>query len=242
MFFFDLYHQQQKHRENLGPNLVEPDLWPEDWKTVFIKTYERFACQKLPPAAEIKTTLLNTISSRHSHRQLSNILSASELSTLLTYSIGERKEALDKSEGTKRVYPSAGGRYPLEFYILLLEPVGEFDVGLYHYDVVASGLRCLLRRLPAGLEKILTIDNTLYGATCLVFCTAVFSRTSMKYGERGYRFALLEAGATLQNFSLVATALNVGSVALGGVYDDVVEKLLEVDGSDESLIYTIAFG
>ena len=52
-------------------------------------------------------------------------------------------------------------------------------------------------------------------ATCAVLFTSVFDRVVQKYQERGYRFALIEAGCMSHNITLAATALEVGSVHMG---------------------------
>ncbi|HEX7582631.1 MAG TPA: nitroreductase family protein, partial [Gaiellaceae bacterium] len=79
-------------------------------------------------------------------------------------------------------------------------------------------------------------------ATAVVFVTSVFWRTRFKYGLRGYRFALLEAGHVVQNVLLAAAALRVAALPLGGFYDARAEKLLGVDGVDESVVYAVVLG
>jgi SagB-type dehydrogenase family enzyme len=71
---------------------------------------------------------------------------------------------------------------------------------------------------------------------------AVFGRTRFKYGLRGYRFALLEAGHVAQNVVLTATALGLAAVPLGGFYDRPTDEFLGLDGVNESTLYTIALG
>ena len=46
------------------------------------------------------------------------------------------------------------------------------------------------------------------------------NRLTAKYGERGGRFALLEAGAVMQQLSLTATDLGLAGVVVGGLLDD----------------------
>ncbi len=75
-----------------------------------------------------------------------------------------------------------------------------------------------------------------------VAVTAVFWRSRFKYGQRGYRFALLEAGHAVQNLLLVATGLGLTALPLGGYYDGAVDHLLGVDGVDESTVYLVAIG
>jgi SagB-type dehydrogenase family enzyme len=59
---------------------------------------------------------------------------------------------------------------------------------------------------------------------------------------RGYRFALLEAGHVGQNILLVATALGLGAVPLGGYYDRLTDHFLGLDSVNESTLYTFAVG
>ncbi len=53
--------------------------------------------------------------------------------------------------------------------------------------------------------------GVLDGAAALLVVSAVFWRSRFKYGLRGYRFALLEAGHAVQNAVLAATAPRFGS-------------------------------
>lgn len=63
-----------------------------------------------------------------------------------------------------------------------------------------------------------------------------------KYKERGYRFVLLDAGHIGQNLYLMATALDLSVVSIGGFFDDDVNDLLRLDGVNESALYVIAVG
>jgi SagB-type dehydrogenase family enzyme len=70
----------------------------------------------------------------------------------------------------------------------------------------------------------------------------VFWRSRFKYGLRGYRFVLLEAGHAAQNALLAAAALALAAVPLGGFYDRRVDELIEADGVDESALYLVCVG
>jgi SagB-type dehydrogenase family enzyme len=82
------------------------------------------------------------------------------------------------------------------------------------------------------------------GSSCaaLVLVAAIFGRTRFKYGLRGYRFALLEAGHVAQNVLLAATALGLAAVPLGAFYDRRTDTFLALDGVNESTLYAIAVG
>ena len=70
----------------------------------------------------------------------------------------------------------------------------------------------------------------------------MFWRTRFKYGQRGYRFALLEAGHLVQNVLLAATALDIAAVPVGGFYDRRLADVLMVDGINEAPLYVVPLG
>jgi SagB-type dehydrogenase family enzyme len=72
--------------------------------------------------------------------------------------------------------------------------------------------------------------------------TDVFWRNQNKYGERGYRYILLEAGHIGQNIYLVSEALGLKCCALGGTRDENLEELVDIDGVTESVVYALAVG
>ncbi|MCM2676620.1 nitroreductase family protein [Alkalicoccobacillus plakortidis] len=51
-----------------------------------------------------------------------------------------------------------------------------------------------------------------------------FDEVNQHYGERGYRFSLLEAGHIMQNMNLVASSLNLGIAPIGGFIDDAANE------------------
>jgi SagB-type dehydrogenase family enzyme len=75
-----------------------------------------------------------------------------------------------------------------------------------------------------------------------LFLTAVFERTMSRYGPRGYRYVLLEAGHVAQNLCLVATELELGTLCLGGFRDAAINELLGLDPRGEGAVYAVAIG
>ena len=142
----------------------------------------------------------------------------------------------------RRSVPSGGALYPLEIYPVVVQ-VGGLEQGVFHFDPP----RHLLELVRAGevaseLEATCPLPGLLAGAAAVVFVTAVFWRSRFKYGLRGYRFALLEAGHVAQNVLLTASELGVAALPLGGFYDARAEALLGVDGVDESVVYAVVLG
>jgi SagB-type dehydrogenase family enzyme len=191
------------------------------------------------PAVSLEQAVL----SRRSGREFGDgSLSLTELSTILHAAYGVTREAPDGTEQTFRTVPSGGALYPLEIYCAVSR-VGDFVPGLYHYDP----LRRVLEQ-----QRLLHSMNDLVRAstypdlvdTCAVtfVLTAMFWRTRFKYGLRGYRFALLEAGHVVQNLVLICAALGLAAVPLGGFYDRLVDEFLAVDGVNESALYCVCVG
>lgn len=140
-----------------------------------------------------------------------------------------------------RTYPSGGGLYPLEIYPVLQRVEGIPD-GIYHYDPFAHELEELRTGNFHGEFAAMTFgQNMLAAANVILFITAVFERSMWKYGQRGYRYVWIEAGHLGQNLYLVAGALGLGPVALGGFFDAEANALLGVGGAEET-IYAVCVG
>jgi SagB-type dehydrogenase family enzyme len=121
--------------------------------------------------------------------------------------------------------------------------VDELKPGLYHFDPLRPGLEVLRSGLAAeNLAALSTYPEIVSSCAVLVFVAAIFGRTRFKYGLRGYRFALLEAGHVVQNVVLAATALSLAAVPLGAFYDRRTDGFLGLDGVNESTIYAVALG
>jgi SagB-type dehydrogenase family enzyme len=141
----------------------------------------------------------------------------------------------------RRPAPSAGALYPLELYVAAL-CVDGLEAGLMHYDPYSH---CLVRLgdLDASALAATLPDGSLVDRTaCALVLTAVFWRSRFKYGQRGYRFVLLEAGHVAQNALLAAAALAVPALPVGGFYDTRLDALLDLDGVDESSVYVLLLG
>jgi SagB-type dehydrogenase family enzyme len=142
-----------------------------------------------------------------------------------------------------RSYPSGGGEYPIELYPILLK-VSEVTPRVTHFDP----RECTLSTVTRGLamqdvaQCLMHSESTLSSAAVLLVLTALFERTTVKYGDRGYRLALLEAGHVAQNLCLTAAAAGLGSLAWGGFYDDELNQLIGVDGVNEAAVHCLFLG
>jgi SagB-type dehydrogenase family enzyme len=79
-------------------------------------------------------------------------------------------------------------------------------------------------------------------AAVTLIWTAVFERSKWKYAQRAYRYVYLDAGHIAQNLALAATSIGLGSCQIGAFFDDEINQILEVDGTEESAIYLSVVG
>ena len=121
--------------------------------------------------------------------------------------------------------------------------LGRNPVDPVHAVPRAEALAVVGDALTGGdVAALSTYPEIVAACAAVIFVAAVFGRTRFKYGVRGYRFALLEAGHVGQNVLLAATAFGLGAVPLGGYYDRLTDDFLGLDGVNESTLYTIALG
>jgi len=180
-----------------------------------------------PDESLFKYPLPDSLEKRRSVRSFqSREIPLEILSTLLYYSAGVKNFEWGYPI---RMFPSAGGLNSPEIY-LVIDNIEKLEKGLYHYDPYEHKL---------GLLKEGSISKDLYNASLRQECileapmtivlVGEYSRTSSKYGVRGYRYFLLDIGHLGMNIYLVATSLGLGTVCVGAFEDEPIEKLIGVD-------------
>jgi SagB-type dehydrogenase family enzyme len=139
--------------------------------------------------------------------------------------------------------PSAGGLYPLEVSVIV-RAVDGLPAGVHHYVPAADGLEVVQPRAPsaATLASLFLGQRWVADAAAVLVLSARTTPTLAKYGDRGYRYLLLEAGHVAQNLALAAAALGLGAVQLGGFLDDDLARLLRLDTAFEVPLYGTAVG
>ena len=118
-----------------------------------------------------------------------------ELATLLACSYAARGRTRTEM---RRPVPSAGALYPLELYVLA-QAVAGLEPGVYHYNPFRHRLSLLGPVDRRAVREALADPSIADAASAIIVVTGVFWRSRFKYGQRGYRFALLEAGHLVQN-------------------------------------------
>jgi SagB-type dehydrogenase family enzyme len=137
--------------------------------------------------------------------------------------------------------PSGGALYPVETYLVAAKLTG-LESGLYHFCPVDDCLEVVQQAELIGKFSAAAFTPQLANAAAIFILTGVSLKSRLKYGERGYRFMLLEAGHIAQNILLTAAALELGAVPVGGFVDDEMDRLLGIDGLDEVSLYLVGIG
>lgn len=232
-----LYHINSEPWQNL--EAYQGDGYEVEYKSMAAPGEAR----SLPPPQG--TPLLHLLHARQSRRQFQpRMMSQATLSTLLAGSYGlTRLDRLpDSLTALFRTVPSAGALYPLELY-LSLENVEGMPDGLHHYNVREHSLEQLKDKAAATeVHSALLTEPFIRHANLVFYLAAVFKRTQKKYGPRGYRYILLEAGHVAQNICLLATEQGLGSLCMGGFMDAKLNRLLGLSGDEEAVVYSVAVG
>jgi len=134
-----------------------------------------------------------------------------------------------------RTAPSAGATYPLKAY-LVVGDVENLAEGVYRYESAEHKLVKVLdgdwRAQLAGAA--LGQSPVKEGAVSIVF-TAIYERTTPRYGDRGIRYVHIEVGHAAQNVYLQAVALGLGTVVIGAFRDDQVGEILKLPQNEQPL-------
>ncbi len=207
-----------------------------------VRAVKRHVCAKraaLPPSDSLPMPLGEALARRHSERSFGDEpLRQQELGALVDAAAGITHEGVERRP--LRAAPSGGALYPLELYVAVAAVEG-LDPGLYHVDPLRRQLELLhVGRVSDRLAAATPYPDLLGRAAAVLVLAGVFWRSRFKYGLRGYRFALIEAGHIAQNVLLASTSLGLASVPVGGFYDQALDTLLELDGVNESVLYCVS--
>jgi SagB-type dehydrogenase family enzyme len=241
---WELFHENSKIGQYSRP-LSDEDIRARMEELHETLPYEGYPIVPLPVSVSpLKMGLAEAITARVSCREMApSPLSLPDVAALLHYAYGvTRDKTQTHALRSFRVVPSGGGLFPLEIFFHSTHIVG-LEPGLYHYNPVEHHLRHLkCADCTSDIAGGTVYPKLAEGASLIIFITALFERSVFKYRDRGYRFVMLEAGHVAQNLNLVATALGLGCINIGGFFDRAVDDLLGLDGVTHSTLYLVAVG
>ena len=247
----ELYHEAstfyptQLARQLAGVYLLESNGELQLTSTRSTKRHPHVQTIVLPPAPPPDVSLAHVLARRRSAKGFgAHALPLVSLAAVLRSACGvtQRRQIEPGTEQTFRTVPSAGALFPLEVYCIAFGVAG-LRPAIYHYDP----LRDVLERIRTGdlraeLMAALPMAQLVENCPVALVVTAMLWRSRFKYGLRGYRFALLEAGHLAQNVLLASEGLDLGAVPVGGFYDRRLAALLAIDGVNEVPLYVLPIG
>lgn len=200
----------------------------------FISTTLHAEIIKLPkPQLKGKLSVEEAIYNRRSIRTYKDEpLTLAEVGQLLWASGGV---VCDGVTGATRAYPSAGASYPFEIY-LVVGNVNGLEPGVYRYLWNQHGLEL---KISGDKRKDLCgaswFQQMIKNAPVSIVFTAIYERTTGRYGKRGENYVCMDLGHAGQNVHLQAESLGLGTVVIGAFQDENVKKVLNLPGKEVPL-------
>ena len=189
---------------------------------------------------ESKVSVEEAIRKRRTVRSFrSNSLTLPQLSQLLWAAQG----ITDTKHGFRSA-PSGGALYPLDVYAIVGKGgVKEMTEGVYRYlpdeHILQKASQGDLRE---DLASAALNQDWIAQAPVIFTITAEYRRITGKYGKRGIRYALIEAGHVGQNIFLQAEALGLNAGIVGAFHDDSVAEIIgALPGHEPVLIMPVGY-
>jgi SagB-type dehydrogenase family enzyme len=134
--------------------------------------------------------------------------------------------------GGRGPVPSAGGLQALELYLVTFA-ASWLPPGLYHYDRPGHHLS----QIAEGADRVwwrgcVPSLGQVEGGGVLWALVGDAARVGARYGGRGGRFLLLEAGHLMQNLCLTSASLGLATVPLGGYFEREVARAFALPDGD----------
>ena len=218
----------------LGLMLLSPKKWAQarfqkrniGSKEVHMKLRE--------PDIKGEMPLETTIKRRRTIRSFrSETITIDQISQLLWAAQG-----ITADKGYFRAAPSGGALYPMDVYSVVgAGSVSGMDNGVYHYSSRDHSLSLVKTGdMRVRLARAALSQMWMAKAPLNFIITAEYDRIRIKYGIRGIRYAMIEAGHIGQNIFLQSEALGLSAGIVGAFHDNDVIKVAGIPVSHEPLL------
>lgn len=232
------YHETTKH----APASVRTRVHRLDWanKPALFKEYPETPIQPLP--REIPVPEGDVLAVLAAPPPDEGDLDTATLASILYHGAGITKRARTPTDDWYyfRAAACAGALYPIELYAVTgdLEGLGA---GVYHFAPLDFALRSL-RGEDVRPALAAALGANVVSAPAYLVLSAIFWRSAWKYEARSYRYCFWDSGTILANLLAAATALGVPARAVVGFQDEVVDRILGVDGTHEASLVVVPLG
>jgi SagB-type dehydrogenase family enzyme len=147
-------------------------------------------------------------------------------------------QGITESGGFKRAAPSAGALYPMDIYTVVGPGcITGLESGVYGYEPAGHSLSLVRGEdMRRDVAEASLWQAWMARAPLNLVITAEYSRIMGKYGHRGIRYAMIEAGHIGQNIFLQAQAMGLAVGIVGAFEDDKVIKVMGIKETHEPLL------
>ena len=190
-----------------------------------------------------KSNIYDCIGDRQSRRKYTeDPLTLEELSYLLWATQGIKKLMANGKVGFRTV-PSGGCMHPFETY-LAVNNVKGLKKGLYRYQPVDHKLVKLFTvpSMPKKLAKAALGQDFVGNCAATFIWSAVPYKTEWRYSLEAKKIILQDSGHLSQNLYLACESINCGTCAIGAYNQKLFDKLCQLDGKDEFVVYVAPVG
>jgi SagB-type dehydrogenase family enzyme len=147
-------------------------------------------------------------------------------------------QGITDDRGLKRAAPSAGALYPIDVYAVVgnngIQGVAQ---GIYHYDPLHHSIEKIFDTDARGDVAVASLRQMwMATAPVILVLTAEYGRITIKYGDRGKRYAMIEVGHIGQNIFLQCEALGLSAGIVGAFYDKEVARAVNTQKNHEPVI------
>jgi len=247
----EVYHENSKlgpHNEELFQKIATVNSSPHIRRVISRPFRSYPGCphvdlpSQFPPMTRPLDDVLTKRRSEHHFADTPTQLDELARVLLLGDGIISRMTSEDGAEFLLRTAPSGGGLYPIETFCFVFNVAGV-PPGAYFYNTPKHRLERLAGEdFRPHFSAATNLSAEVASAGFCIALSVVLPRSSFKYGQRAYRFALLEAGHIAQNLLLAAEAIGLGALPVGGFFDDNINALLNLDGCQEFVVYLLLIG
>ena len=209
--------------------------WSLRWAAAKDKPQFKEAAMKLrPPETDGTVSVERAIKQRRTIRSFTQeTLNLNQFSQLLWSAQG-----ITENGGFKRAAPSAGALYPMDVYAVVgRSSVEQIEAGVYHYEPNGHALSCITKKdVRDSVAKASLSQMWMAPAPLNIVISAEYNRITVKYKERGIRYAMIEAGHIAQNLFLQAEALGLKAAVVGAFHDNELIEILKIPRTHEPLL------
>lgn len=126
--------------------------------------------------------------------------------------------------------------FPLVLRVTGLQPGG------YLYDAQRQRLIAVRQDDPLPLMQAACFQTEFAHASVVMLLVGSLSDSIARYGDRGYRYLLIDAGTMLQRLYLAVSALGLNGCATGSIVHGGFSTCLGLDGYQGTVLMAFALG